>query len=136
MLEWVMAVDEKHWGERWLLANKVLPRYDRSRGNLINFLSTCWRRYRIDQYRRESARSVSLAPNTVFDGIPTDGGVNGHHENGVPEGFEELRLLAMGLSYREIATSVGIQVGTVKSRLHRQRSLARTVADKKMFKST
>jgi RNA polymerase sigma-70 factor (ECF subfamily) len=119
--------------ETFLRAHRAFERFTPG-SNARAWLHTILQRVRTDAFRRTKRRpeTVELTGEGPGEAPPQDALASGREDleralRGLPEAFREAVVLRdiQELSYAEIATALGIPVGTVMSRIHRGRALLR-----------
>lgn len=125
-LAWVMSTkDLGNWGERWICAAKALAVFDPKRGQLSHLLARIWRRRRIDLGRRENYRGAMQLEEEYANGLTVR---DRRRDEEVPAAVmrgltDEMHLFVRGQPYEAIAKATGVRLGTLKSRLHRDRRM-------------
>ena len=121
--------------ETFLRAYRAIDRFQPG-SNARAWLLTILQRVRTDAFRRRQRRprTVELADEGAEIAVPPeqDALASGYEDleralAALPEAFRSAVVLRdlQDLSYAEIATALGIPVGTVMSRIHRGRALLR-----------
>jgi RNA polymerase sigma-70 factor (ECF subfamily) len=134
---------EDAYQETFLRAWRYLDSY-RATGSFEGWLLRICRNVLIDATRTEAARNERLdvaadLPDTADLATPEAALDLRATINGLPLPFREVVLLCgvLGYSYEDAATVLDIPLGTVRSRLHRARSLlAAGVSDRPAGRST
>jgi RNA polymerase sigma-70 factor (ECF subfamily) len=119
--------------ETFLRAHRAFDRFEPG-SNARGWLHTILQRVRTDMFRRTRRRpeTVELLGEGPATPPPQDALASGREDleralQALPEAFREAVVLrdVQELSYAEIASALGIPVGTVMSRIHRGRALLR-----------
>jgi RNA polymerase sigma-70 factor (ECF subfamily) len=119
--------------ETFLRAHRAFDRFEPG-SNARGWLHTILQRVRTDMFRRTRRRpeTVELLGEGPATPPPQDALASGREDleralQALPEAFREAVVLrdVQEMSYAEIASALGIPVGTVMSRIHRGRALLR-----------